>query len=79
MAFSATGHRLTLAPDVAAPDIIMMAGAAGNSRPFVKLVAEEDRSLLPGLKAGACQSAEGLGVRGPGAFGPQGDRHHREQ
>lgn len=55
MALLTVGHRLPLAPDVAAPDIVMVTGSASDSSAFVGLMAKQYRPLLPGLKTAAIQ------------------------
>ncbi len=75
MAFCTGSHRLPLAPDIAAVDIIMVAGRAGNPGGFMALMAEQHRPFLPALEALAFQPAHRLRGRGPQTLGAQ----HRDQ
>jgi hypothetical protein len=53
VAFFTFLHRQTRAPDIAAMDIVVMAGGAVHSGGLMGLVPENHRTLGPGLKFAA--------------------------
>jgi hypothetical protein len=77
MAFFAFLHRQTLAPDIAAASIIVMAGGAVQAGGFVRLVPEKHRTFSSWLKLRALQGTNRFWFSGPRDFGTQKQNHRQ--
>lgn len=64
-------YRLALAPGVAAVDVVMMAGSAGQTGGLVGLVPENHRAFGSWLKFLALQGTDRFWFRGAQGFGAQ--------
>ena len=69
VAFLTLLHRQTPVPDIAAVNIIVMAGGAVHAGGLMGLVPEKHRTFGPGLELAAVQGAHRFRFRGAKGFG----------